>query len=68
MPTLDGGLSLTIPPETQNGRRFRLRGKGMPRLGSQERGDLYVSVEAQLPTKVTDAERELFVRLRELGR
>ncbi|MBK7782264.1 MAG: J domain-containing protein [Ardenticatenia bacterium] len=68
VPTLDGGLSLTIPPETQNGRRFRLRGKGMPRLGSQERGDLYVSVEAQLPTKVTDAERELFVRLRELGR
>lgn len=68
VPTLDGSLTLTIPPETQGGRRFRLRGQGMPRLGSQERGDLFVTVEALLPTGLTDDERALFARLKELGR
>lgn len=68
VPTMDGNLTLTIPPETQNGRRFRLRGKGMPQLGGASRGDLYVTVEAQLPAGLTDAERDLFAKLRELGR
>jgi len=42
VPTLNGAVKLTIPAGTQNGQRFRLRGKGMPHLQeSEERGDLY---------------------------
>lgn len=68
VPSLDGAtLTLSIPPETQNGRRFRLRGKGMPALSGGGQGDLYVTVEAQLPSQLSEAERELFQRLRDLG-
>ncbi len=68
VPSLDGAtLTLSIPAETQNGRRFRLRGKGMPALGGG-RGDLYVTVEALLPSALSEAERELFRQLRDLGR
>lgn len=64
--TLAGQGHLTIPPETQNGRRFRLRGKGMPALRGGARGDLIVAVEVQLPHHLSDDERALFERLREL--
>jgi len=67
VPTLDGRLKLTVPPGTDAGRRFRLRGKGMPKLGNpSERGDLIATVEAELPESLSDEERELFERLREL--
>lgn len=60
-------VALTLPPETQNGRRFRLAGKGMPRLRDPgSRGDLYVTVKARLPKKLSDRERELFEELRSL--
>jgi curved DNA-binding protein len=67
VPTLDGPLQMRVPPETPNGRRFRLSGKGMPRLKQpQERGDLYVTVSILLPTKLTDEERALFEQLKAL--
>ncbi|MDI3340202.1 MAG: DnaJ C-terminal domain-containing protein [Sphaerobacter sp.] len=66
VPTLDNPVVLTIPPETQNGRVFRLRGKGMPALKGGERGDLLVRVKVVLPTRLTAEERALFERLREL--
>jgi DnaJ-class molecular chaperone len=53
-----------IPPETQNGKTFRLGGQGMPRIGGGGRGDLYVRVKAMLPERLTDAERRLFEELR----
>ncbi len=56
-------LSLRIPPETQNGRSFRLKGQGMPHLGSSTKGDLLARVKVVLPTKLTNEERELFQRL-----
>jgi len=60
-------VALSLPPETQNGRRFRLAGKGMPRLKDPgSRGDLYVTVKARLPNKLSDRERELFKELRSL--
>ena len=62
-------VALTIPPETQNGRVFRLKGKGMPRkqgAGAAANGDLLVSIRVTLPAGLTDEERELFQRLREL--
>lgn len=55
------GLMLRIPPETQNGRSFRLRGKGMPQLGKpDQRGDLYAEVSVVLPAHLTDEQRRLF--------
>ncbi|MDE2860677.1 MAG: J domain-containing protein [Chloroflexota bacterium] len=65
VPTLTEPVILTIPPETQNGRSFRLAGKGMPRLGSpQSHGSLYASVQVIIPTKLSEKERELFRQLR----
>jgi curved DNA-binding protein len=64
VPTLKGTrLALRIPPETQNGRVFRLAGQGMPRLGGAGRGDLYATAKAVLPTALTDRERQLFEEL-----
>ena len=66
VPSLNGQLALRIPPETQNGRTFRLRGKGLARAGSKgERGDLLARVNVRLPTGLTAEERELFGRLRD---
>lgn len=53
-------VKLDIPPETNNGRVFRLKGLGMPKIKSpSEYGALYVTVEAVLPQKLTDKEKEL---------
>ena len=65
--TLTGRLALTIPPETQNGRRFRLAGQGMPVLNVPDvKGDLYATIKVTLPTDLTPEEQELFLRFKEL--
>ena len=64
MPTLKGNLVLKIPPETQNGKVFRLARQGMPHLGDSSRGDLFARVKVVLPTKLTNQERQLFEQLR----
>jgi molecular chaperone DnaJ len=66
VPTPKGKLALKIPPETQNGRVFRLTGQGMPRLGRSTRGDLLAKINVLLPTGLSDQEKELFRRLSEL--
>jgi len=63
--TLTGRVALTIPPETQNGRVFRLRGQGPLAGGSSERGDLLARVQVKLPTHLSDDERQQFERLRD---
>jgi len=63
---MKGKLALKIPPETQNGRSFRLAGQGMPHLGNSSRGDLFAKVNVVLPTKLSDKEKELFKQLNEL--
>jgi curved DNA-binding protein len=66
VPTVEGEVVLSIPPGTQNGRTFRLRGKGMPRLREPSKtGDLYAQVEVELPSKLTPRQRELFDELRQ---
>jgi len=68
VPTLSGAVALTIPANTQNGRVFRLRGKGMPRLRQPDQhGDLYAKVDVQLPMHVTPREQELFTELRAIS-
>ena len=64
--TLQGKLALKIPPETQNGRSFRLTGQGMPHLGNSSHGDLLAKVKVVLPTKLSAKEKELFKQLGEL--
>ncbi len=61
VPTPDGRtLALSIPAGTQDGRVFRLRGQGMPRLGRPEqRGDLHAEVHARLPERLSGRQREL---------
>jgi len=67
--TLDGDVRLKVPPETQSGQVFRLRGKGMPQLRNpQKRGDLYVKVQVQLPTKLSAKEKALVRELAEMRR
>lgn len=66
VPTLKGKVSLRIPPETQNGRTFRLSGRGMPHLKGQGFGDMYVKVKITLPTGLSARERELFEELRRI--
>jgi curved DNA-binding protein len=66
--TLGGkSLRLKIPPTTQNGQVFRLKGHGMPAAGKpNETGDLYATVEAQLPKTLTPEQKKYFDELRKL--
>jgi len=68
--TLDGGaLRLKIPPMTQSGQVFRLKGHGMPRVGkNQERGDLYATVDVQMPAHLSPEERSHYEALAQLER
>jgi len=66
LPTFNGNLSLKIPPETQNGKVFRMAGKGMPRLGSANYGNMFAKAKVVLPTNLTEEEKQLFERLRSL--
>ncbi len=69
VPTFTGDVLLTVPPETAAGRRFRLSGRGMPRLRRpDEHGDLYAVLTIQLPQDLTDEERALFQKLAALRR
>jgi curved DNA-binding protein len=62
--TLTGQVSMKVPPETQPGRIIRLRGQGMPHLRDpQQRGDLYVKVQAKLPQHLSNEEKKLFEQL-----
>jgi curved DNA-binding protein len=57
IPSLERPLILTIPPRTNAGRSFRLRGKGMPHLGDpKKRGDLFAMVRLVLPDPLSDQE------------
>jgi molecular chaperone DnaJ len=62
---VDGVVDLAIPPGTQSGQTFRLRGKGVRRLASDGRGDLYVTTRVEIPRDVDTRTQEMF---RELGR
>ena len=57
VPTLSGKASLKIPPATQSGTTFRVRGKGMPQLRSGSAGDQLVRVHVEVPTSLTGEQR-----------
>ena len=62
VPTLDGPVLLTVPPNTRSGRKLRLRGRGLAN-GRGGHGDLYATVHIDVPTTLSDRERELFKEL-----
>jgi len=67
VPTLDGKMKLKILPGTQSGHTFRQKGKGFPDLRGYGRGNLLIHLRVDVPTKLTEKEKELiqeFARLR----
>jgi DnaJ-class molecular chaperone len=70
VPTLSGKpLRLKIPQTTQNAQVFRLKGHGMPAIGKDgERGDLYATVDVELPRELTPEQREHYEALKKLER
>ena len=60
---LDGSHSVSVPPGTQPGQLFRIKGAGVPSLRGRGRGDLLVRVDVEIPTKLDDEEAELLHRL-----
>jgi molecular chaperone DnaJ len=59
VPTLDGAVSLKIPSETQSGRVFRLRDKGVKPVRGGSRGDLFCRVVVETPVNLNGEQREL---------
>ncbi len=59
VPTLDGQVSLKVPPGTQTGKVFRLRGKGVPTVRIREPGDLYCRVAVETPVNLTSDQKDL---------
>ena len=68
IPTLDGIARLKIPAETQSGKVFRLRGKGIRNVRSQAHGDLLCHVVVETPVNLTERQRELLREFDELAR
>jgi curved DNA-binding protein len=64
VPTLDGSIKLRIPAGSENGQSLRVRGRGLPKGKTGERGDLFVKLQILLPTQLDDAERALWEQLR----
>ncbi|TET83362.1 molecular chaperone DnaJ [candidate division TA06 bacterium] len=66
VPTLDGSVKLKVPPGTQSGKVFRLRGKGLPRLSNYGRGDELVQVIVWTPRKLSAQEKSLLGQLEDV--
>jgi curved DNA-binding protein len=65
--TLTGKVKLKVAPETANGTKIKLKGKGLPKYKQQGiNGDLYITYNIVLPTKLTAKEKELFTELEKL--
>jgi molecular chaperone DnaJ len=63
IPTLDGPATITIPPGTRSGQRFRLRERGVPAGGGKAAGDLYAVIQIHPPKDLDDRTRELLEEL-----
>ena len=67
IPTIDGGKAkIKIPDGTQNGKQFRLKGKGMPFMRRGDFGDLYVQVKTEVPVYLNKKQKELLEQFREI--
>jgi len=68
VPTLDGEHALKVPDGTQSGTTLRIRGKGVPLLNGHGKGDLFVEVRVQTPSKLNKRQRELLQELEGMAR
>ena len=66
VPTLAGKVSVKIPAGTQSGKKLRLKGKGIPRLGGHGIGDQIITIHVETPTKLSSDQKELFEKLAKL--
>ena len=67
IPTIDGGKAkIKIPDGTQNGKQFRLKGKGMPFMRRGDYGDLYVQVKTEVPIYLNKQQKELLQKFRDI--
>ena len=67
IPTVDGGKAkIKIPPGTQSGKQFRLRGKGMPLMRGSGTGDLYVQLNTEVPISLNKEQKELLEKFRQI--
>ena len=68
IPTLEGKkIYLIIPPGTESGKIFKIRGKGIPHFRRYGRGDMYVKVNIKVPKRLTKKQKELLKKLQALG-
>jgi molecular chaperone DnaJ len=67
VPGLDGTTTITIPPGTRSGQKFRIRGKGVPANGRTKAGDLVAVIQIQPPEKLDKRSRELLEEFRRLN-
>ena len=58
VPTLEGKASLRVPPGTQSGQSFRLRGKGVVHVNGRERGDLFARLLVEVPSRLNSEQRQ----------
>lgn len=65
VPTIDGQAKIKIPPGTQSGKIFRLRGKGFPAIQSYEKGDQLIHVNVWTPQNLNAEEKAVFEKLRD---
>lgn len=65
VPTLDGRVKLSIPAETQSGKSFRLRGKGVKPVRGAVQGDMLIKVRVEVPVKLNEEQKSLISQLRE---
>jgi len=63
VPTLDGQVTVRVPPGTPSGKVMRVRGKGVPSGNGKGTGDLLVTVDVQVPTELSDEQREAIENL-----
>ena len=64
--TLDGEITLKVPPSTKHGTILRVKGRGVP-MGGEKRGDLYARISVQMPEKLSKEAREAVEELKKLG-
>ena len=65
VPTLEGRIKLKIPPETQTGKSFRLRGKGVKSVRDGLKGDIFCRIMVETPVRLKDTQKQLLLELRE---
>ena len=66
--TFNGKVKLTVKPETQNGTKIKLKGKGFPVYKKEGRyGDLYITFQIKIPTNLTKKEKEMFQELSKIS-